>query len=135
MDEKNYSAMKFFTPVLPFPLGPEVLVLEKDMDFPAGELIPPVLLAPAARALYDLAAAMKAKNLPRFPRIDKVPPCRWQRQGIYLTKDVKGEEYTVLFRRFLEAGFLLPPSPEEPAILPFSMSPGEEAKLAQLLTS
>jgi len=130
----DYSTMKIFTPVLPFPLGPEVLVLEKKMDFPAGELIPPVLLAPAARALSDLAAAMKAKTLPRFPRIDKVASCRWQRQGIYLKTETKGDGYAALFRCFLEAGFLLPPSPAEPAILPFSMSSGEEAKLAQLLT-
>ena len=141
-------------PVLPWPLGPAVLVLEKEMEdtFPAGELIPPVLLAPAARAFYDLAAALKAKkpnsgqaenrrlknNSPRYTKIEKVlKNSPWRRQGIYLSLEAGTgrEEYAVLFRRFLEGGFLIPPSPAEPAILPMSMSAGEESKLAELLTS
>ena len=134
----------FFTPVLPWPLGPEVLVLEKSLEnsFPPGELIPPVLLTPAARSLYDLAAALKTKALPRYPKIYKAlglsmgdDSCRWRRQGIYLTTETSGAEYAALFRNFLEGGFLIPPSPEEPAILPLSMSDGEEAKLAQLLAN
>ena len=136
-------------PVLPWPLGPEVLVLDKSVEasFPAGDLIPPVLLAPAARALYDLAAVIKNKPLIRYPKIEKVlgsskeeksaeekpAACRWRRRGIYLTTEAEGEEYAALFRNFLEGGFLIPPSPEEPAILPLSMSPGEESKLAELL--
>jgi hypothetical protein len=38
-----------------------------------------------------------------------------------------------LRRRFLEGGFLIPPGPGEPLILPGLLSPGEEAKLAALL--
>jgi len=147
-----------FIPVLPWPLGPEVLVLGKDMEdsFPPGDLIPPVLLAPAARALHDLAAALKTfapdRGLPRYPKIDKAlgktPPDvsgadvrrnQWRRlghsPGIYLTTETGGEEYTMLFKKFLENGFLIPPSRAEPAILPLSMSPGEESKLAQLLNN
>jgi len=129
-----------FIPILPWPLGPAVLVLDKSMEasFPSGELIPPVLLAPAARALYDLAAALKTftQNRLRYPKIEKVlKESLWRRQGIYLTgeADMDTEEYEALFQRFLEGGFLIPPSPKEPLILPFSMSPGEESKLAQLL--
>jgi hypothetical protein len=133
-------------PVLPWPLGPEVLVLEKGMDasFPAGELIPPVLLAPAARALYDLASALKApgQGRQRYRKIEKVLGGQnaetgiWSSRGIYLTvkPDVEIEKYEALFRRFLEGGFLIPPSPEEPVILPSSMSDGEESKLAELLS-
>ena len=135
-------------PVLPWPLGPEVLALEKSLDasFPAGELIPPVLLAPAARALYNLAAAIKApgQNRLRYQKIemalgnqkaDRKGGSPWQQNGIYLTveQDMKMEEYKILFLRFLEGGFLIPPSPLEPLILPALMSKGEEAKLAELL--
>jgi len=138
--------MKIFIPVLPWPMGPEVLVLDKSMEdsFPSGELIPPVLLAPAARALYDLAGFMKTKTLPRYPKISKAlsqdksngsDAVVWRRQGIYLTTETKGEEYAALFRKFLEGGFLIPPSPAEPVILPLSMSGGEESKLAQLIVS
>ena len=134
-----------FVPVLPWPLGPAVLVLANGMEesFPAGELIPPAMLAPAARALYNLAAALKtfgpACGKPEYPKIRKALGGQggglWRRQGIYLAaKPGMGREaYEALFRRFLEGGFLIPPSPEEPALLPLSMSSGEEAKLAELL--
>jgi hypothetical protein len=39
------------------------------------------------------------------------------------------------FRRFLAAGFLLPPVPDSPLILPGEMSKGEEAALAAVLNS
>ena len=137
-------------PVLPLPLGPEVLVLEKSAEasFPTSELIPPVLLAPAARALYDLIAVLKAKNQNRgqYLKIEKVLREQkpgglksgggfWRRQGIYLTLApcMEREEYAALFRNFLEGGFLIPPSQLDPLILPPSLSPGEESKLAALL--
>ena len=135
-------------PVLPWPLGPEALVLEKSLDasFPAGEIIPPVLLAPAARALHNLAASLKepGQGRQRYRKIEKVlaeqksgtslSHAQWQRQGIYLTAtgDIS-EKYEEMFQRFLEGGFLIPPSPDEPIILPASMSDGEESKLAELL--
>ena len=146
MREQGAGSMKIFIPILPWPLGPEVLVFESSMEdsFLPGELIPPVLLAPAARALCDLSAVIKTNTFPKYQRINKIfavpngtgpVSCRWQRQGIYLTTETAGEEYAALFRNFLEHGFLLPPSPAEPLILPFSMSDGEESKLSQLLVN
>jgi hypothetical protein len=41
----------------------------------------------------------------------------------------------VLFRQFLEAGFLLPPVPSQPVILPGELSPGEDAKLTSVLSA
>jgi len=132
-------------PVIPCPLGPAVLALDKSLEasFPQGELIPPVLLAPAARALYDLAAKLHSPDRQRFYRIEKAiagagpaddPKSGvWQLRGIYLTTWVDSEKYAELFRSFLEAGFLLPPSTSEPAILPSSMSKGEETRLTELL--
>jgi len=132
-------------PVLPWPLGPAVLALDKSLEasFPQGELIPPVLLAPAARALYDLAAKIRSPDRQRFYRVEKAiagagagenpESGLWQRRGIYLTTRVDSEKYAELFRSFLEAGFLLPPSASEPAILPAAMSKGEETQLAELL--
>jgi len=132
-------------PVLPWPLGPAMLALDKSLEayFPQGELIPPVLLAPAARALYDLAAKLRNPDRRRFYRIEKALAGAkqdngsksgvWQLRGIYLTTRVDREEYAQLFKSFLEAGFLLPPYAGEPAILPSSMSKGEETHLAELL--
>ena len=133
-------------PVLPWPLGPSVLVLEKEMEasFPAGELVPPVLLAPAARALYDLTRALKdpgsKRSVKSFPKIEKAlgqPPggSIWRTRGIYLTvePEMDGEKYGIMFMHFLDGGFLIPPSQGEPLILPAAMSSGEESKLAELL--
>jgi len=122
-------------PILPWLLGPAVLALDKSLEasFPQGELIPPVLLALAARALYDLAAQIRNPGRQRYYRIEKAINGVWQRRGIYLTTRVDSEKYAELFRCFLEAGFLLPPSASEPAILPAVMSKGEETQLAKLL--
>jgi len=122
-------------PVLPWPLGPSVLALDKNLEasFPQRELIPPVLLAPAARALYDLAAQIRNPSHQRYYRVEKAISGVWQRRGIYLTTGVDREKYAELFRGFLEAGFLLPPSASEPVILPAIMSKGEETQLAKLL--
>jgi hypothetical protein len=113
---------------------------------PPSQLISPVALAAAARSIHDLLARPERGTL-RFPKIDRAlkKSAIWKRQGIYLTfvegentTDVDREKtapgnYTVLFKRFLEGGFLLPPSPEDPVILPGELSPGEEVKLAALL--
>ena len=134
-----------FTPILPWPLGSEALVLEKDMEasFPFGDIIPPVILAPAARALYDLVKAMKAPGHGRqqYRKIEKALGAQktqaglWRRQGIYLIVEqgIDKENYKEMFLSFLEGGFLLPPTPEQPAILPAFMSDGEESKLARLI--
>jgi hypothetical protein len=148
-------------PVLPWALSPLVLAADKSLEacFPAGDLIAPALIAAAARAVYDLIAADKeqgkgasgkagaaSRGNPPFRRIQKalaLPGCVWRRQGIYLSYaadlDVEGirrgpvDSWARLWKRFLEAGFLLPPDPRDPLILPGVMSPGEEAKLAGLL--
>ena len=140
ISDSSQKEARILIPVLPWPLGPEALVLDKDMDasFPVGEIIPPVLLAPATRALYDLLAAIKdGSRISRvYPKIEKaIKGGPWRRRGIYLTIEIEadGEKYANLFRGFLEGGFLIPPSPAEPLILPASMSDGEEAKLAGLL--
>ena len=137
--DDNYLST-ILAPVLPWPLSPAVLVLDKGMDssFPPGELIPPVILAPAARALYDLTAVVKAFSTKpvREPKIEKaIKDSLWRRRGIYLTikQDTGEAEYAALFKHFLEGGFLIPPSKREPVILPREMSKGEEAKLAELL--
>jgi hypothetical protein len=107
-----------------------------DISLPPAELLSPVLLAAATRGIYDLiAAAPDRANLP-FSRVaDALKNSPWQGRGIYLDlrEPPSPETWTVLFRRFLDAGFLLPPVPGQPAILPGVLSPGEEAKLAALL--
>jgi hypothetical protein len=102
---------------------------------PENDMLSPVLLSTAARSIYDLLASPERAK-PKLPRVVKaLKTSRWQRHGIYLSlKDkLTMEEWAMLFREFLEAGFLLPPFPAHPLILPGELSVGEEAKLAMLI--
>ena len=125
------------------PLGLCALAIKNDFappPLPPGDFLPPVLLAAAARGIYDLIAAAAERANPAYRRVEKAlnnphASFRWQRQGIYLTPEQprSNEEWAALFRRFLDNGFLLPPVQSHPVILPGILSPGEEAKLAVLL--
>jgi hypothetical protein len=133
-------------PILPWAFSPIVLVLDESLDkrFAPGDLLPPVILATGARAIYDLIAVGENGGRPEYNKINKAlaKGSAWQRQGIYLyRKPANHEEDSVahnnwpdLWKHFLEQGFLLPPSPKEPLILPGIISPGEEAKLTSLLS-
>jgi hypothetical protein len=130
-------------PVLPWPLAPWVLAPEAALEdrFPPSDPIPPAVLAAAARSVYDLIAAGNGGGRPVYPGINRAlygtSAGPWRRRGIYLTR--QGEDaadgWEDLYRRFLAGGFLIPPGPAEPLILPGALSPGEEAKLAALLRS
>jgi hypothetical protein len=108
-----------------------------DCPFPPSDLVPPALLAVLTRGVYDLIAAGPGRGRCPYRKlraaIDNSP---WERRGIYLSLRERPdpETWAGVFRRFLAAGFLVPPEPEEPLILPGALSPGEEAKLAALLT-
>jgi hypothetical protein len=133
------STYPLIIPILPWPLAPELLVLDRSMDgqFPTGDIIAPAILAAAARAIYDLLASPERGN-PKYPKIEKAltnPRHPWKREGIYLAygANIDMNFWETLWKQFLEAGFLLPPAPDDPLILPGILSPGEETKLAALL--
>ena len=102
---------------------------------PAGDTLPPLLLAVAARGVYDVIASPQRAN-PSLPRVAKaLQNSRWERNGIYLTlkNETNADEWTTLFKQFLDAGFLLPPNQCHPLVLPGELSDGEDAKLAGVL--
>jgi len=125
------------------PLGLCVLAMQNGYEhasLPTGDFLPPVLLAVATRGLYDLIAAAQGdapeRANPVYRRVDQaLKNSCWERRGVYLSlkQTPSGEEWEALFRRFLDNGFLLPPVPSHPLILPGVLSPGEEAQLAALL--
>jgi hypothetical protein len=124
-------------PVLPLPLGPRVLAPESGLEsvFPPSNLSPPLILAALTRSIYDLIAA-RNRGRPHYKRItESISRGAWRRRGIYCiyTENLTDESYALLFRRFLEGGFLLPPVRDQPLILPSGLSAGEEAQLAKLL--
>jgi hypothetical protein len=120
-------------PVLPFAAAgaPAAVCFaaEPPDDFPASEPVSPVLLAGAARCLYDL----RRYQLPDWYREDLLGGARgWRQRGIYLRAEFGAERYEEVFTRFLESGVLLNPCYPGPSILPAEASPGEAAKMMQL---
>ncbi|AEF85958.1 conserved hypothetical protein [Treponema primitia ZAS-2] len=133
---------------LPWPGAPLVLALPTALlatlpEFPAllatqlpAQLLSPAILAAATRGIHDLIAASPARGRVKYPRIEQaLTASPWQQRGIYLyyRERLEDEEWSGLFRQFLEQGFLLPPSQDQPLILPGILSAGEETKLAGLL--
>jgi hypothetical protein len=59
----------------------------------------------------------------------------WRREGIYFWRNPLPPlpDWEQTFKHFLAEGFLIPPNSDEPFILPFEMSGGEEQKLARAL--
>jgi hypothetical protein len=143
--EDPLPAAEILIPIVPLPLAgaPCPLIIDRTLEarFPTSsqDLISPAILAAAARGVHDLIAALPVRKARGFPRVLKaLRQSPWRRRGIYLTREtipgVPGAEtYAALFRCFLEKGFLLPPSPRYPLIIPGELSPGEEAALAGLL--
>jgi len=135
------AAHRILSPVLPlpWPCRPIVLVLAPGDAgaFPPSDLLAPVVLAGAARAVHDLAAALPVRRLRAFRSIETVLSASpWARNGVYLRlRDPRdAERYDAYFGYFLSAGFLLPPRPSSPLILPAELSPGEAASLARALS-
>jgi hypothetical protein len=122
---------------LPFGLCVVASESESLMEIlPPGDILSPVLLAVAARGIYDILSSPRRAK-PALPRTAKVSRQKtgWRHGGIYLYLKEKPafEKYAALFHKFLEAGFLLPPVPCQPLILPGELSAGEDAKLAAAL--
>ncbi|MDR2479433.1 MAG: hypothetical protein LBD48_08995 [Treponema sp.] len=120
------------------PLGLCVLALDPAFEavLPPDDLLSPVLLAAATRGIYEIIAAAPERVKDAYPRIGKaLCQSSWQRRGIYLfpARNTDPGTWPALFCRFLDSGFLLPPGPAYPAILPGELSPGEETKLAALV--
>ncbi|GHT94791.1 hypothetical protein FACS1894141_2180 [Spirochaetia bacterium] len=137
-----FDETPILVPVLPMPWAPKVLALTPSLSqaFPDGDLISPVILAAAARSIHDLVAVTPGRGTVPYHKLSRaLKKSPWRHRGIYLYhahffgNGQDREAYAALFRRFLENGFLLPPDPAQPLILPGELSPGEEAKLAGLL--
>jgi len=130
---------------LPWPSAPVVFLLSGSVakSFPASAFISPLLLSALSRSLADLLGSKKRRAADTLELLPKTAGALhtaseqglWARRGIYVNAGLqeKREDYAALFNRFLKAGFLLPPDPAFPIILPGELSLGEDATLAALI--
>ncbi|WP_304241765.1 hypothetical protein [Gracilinema caldarium] len=129
-------------PLLPFawPESVAVLVLSPSMasQVPSSDLLSPVFAEYAQRAVYDLIKTQQEAPVLRVSKVLRSlsGSSIWKGSGLYWYADprLSAEKYEKLFLNFLQEGFLLPPDPADPLILPWSLSPGLEVKLAKLLS-
>jgi hypothetical protein len=135
----NLLPLTSYRLLVPHPLAPPVLLVDGRLDaaLPSGGLVAPALLAVSTRAVYDLIAVVN-RGAVCFRKVEAVltrPDCPWRQAGIYLTYRDRPtpEAWAQIWKAFFAGGFLLPPTPDDPLILPALMSSGEESKLAALL--
>jgi hypothetical protein len=129
-------------PILPVPRAPAVIVCDKNFSdkYPPAGFVSPLLLAAATRAVYDLLACPE-RGFMRLRLIKKTfeqPETQknWRLEGIYIypaRKKNAANDWDTYFRGFADGGFILPPGPNEPLILPDELSKGEESALSELL--
>jgi hypothetical protein len=125
--------------VLPHSLAPVALVSRPQSDdtsVPSHiQGLSPVILALTTQAIYNvLRCPERGTTVPG--RVDEaLADGPWTRTGIYarLKERATDEDWTRIFRRFLDAGFLIPPTQRDPLIVPGELSPGEEKALAECL--
>lgn len=127
-------------PILPYPgPGAPVVLLPPvggEALFSPPDPVSPVVCAVAARAVADLLFRYTLRTAASCCRaIAAVVGTPWVRRGIYLHREDELFlfRYDLQFQRFLQAGFLIPPDPRLPLILPEELSPGEDEALARIL--
>jgi len=130
-------------PLLPLAWPEEVAVLllsdAAAPHFPPSELLSPVFAEYAQRAVHDMVRALEQAPKVMLPKTQQglLNSSIWKGFGVYwwyaATASTQND-YEKLFREGLERGFLLPPIVTDPLILPWSLSPGLDVKLAQLLS-
>ncbi len=131
-------------PVLPFPGGfaPRVVaVASEGPELPESDPVSPLLLAGLERMVLALGddprndgslcwpepQLPQRKGKRRAPAWGELESALWHRRGPYLAWAADEDElgYDSVFRRFLEAGFVLSLCPDEPSIIPGWCAHGE----------
>lgn len=135
------SSADILLPVFPcaWTGSPKILLLEKAVSerFPPSDLVSPVILSVFIASVYGLIR-FSGEGAADYGSLEKeLAGTPWRRRGIYLFRqDMDNAAGEKLFFRFLEQGFLFPPSVNLPLILPArkeALSPGELGALVELL--
>ena len=120
-------------PRLPCPgvLAPGVLLFTNAADAEAAgeDIVPPLSLACASRALSEFDRFAVTYNEGLWRKVDRRLKPFFERSGPFLYARAKGESYGDFFRAALGVGILFSPDPERPSIIPGDFDDGELAAL------
>ncbi len=139
LNAADAAPLRVAMPRLPCPalLAPAVLLIKEDEEAAAaiGDLIAPLALAAAHRALVELDRFELEYAEPLWKRTDRRLAPFFDRRGphLYPRSAKGGSSYEELFVAALGAGVLLSPDPDFPSIIPGDFDDGELAKLARAL--
>jgi hypothetical protein len=117
------------------PIPDDIICRDFPLRLPYSQYSSPVILALTTRAIYDFLHDPE-RGAVAFRRVNEaLANGPWRREGIYVfpKERVTDEEWSRGFERFLKAGFLIPPTTQDPLVLPGELSPGEEKALAGCL--
>lgn len=96
------------------------------------ERFPPALVAAAARAVYDLIAAIKVRQEKDFFIYDKVLTKFFERRSCWLRPKVPQEKYDDFVLACLDAGVLVNPDYNADSLVPFGADKGVLKKMGEI---
>lgn len=97
-----------------------------------SERFPPALVAAAARAVYDLIAAIKVRQEKDFFIYDKVLAKFFERRSCWLRPKVPQEKYDDFVLACLDAGVLVNPDYNADSLVPFGADKGVLKKMGEI---
>lgn len=130
----DYSSIKniIFAPPLPWTNNFFVLATnDLDAELPS-EAFSPALLGAAARAIYDLIAALKNRQEKDFFIYDKVLTKYFERKACWLRPKIPQEKYDDFVLACLDAGVAINPDYNSDSIVPFGADKGVLKKMGEI---
>lgn len=127
------AAMPLFP--CPAPYSPVALLFRElaAAELAASELVSPLCLAAASKALHELDRFSGSYNEELWRRTDRRLSAFFERSGPYLYAKTGPSGHSAFFRAALGAGVLVSPESGLPCLVPGDFDDGELAKLASAL--
>lgn len=97
-----------------------------------GDSFPPALLAAAARATYDLIAALKTRQEKEFFIYDKYLTKFFERRACWLRPKISQEKYDDFLLACLDAGVVVNPDYNADSIVPYGADKGVLKKMGEI---
>ncbi|MCX7787371.1 MAG: hypothetical protein N2442_06720 [Spirochaetes bacterium] len=123
-----YPQFPLVIPILPFPgaFAPQPLLIGDSFpreELPSDDPVSPVLAATLVRTVWHLIRVSRIA----LPKWEEWEVYGWNLISCYGIPQFKHSQYQKIFTAFLERKILIPPTPEDPLILPMDWSKGEKA--------
>ncbi len=110
---------------------PTIVLTKKPLSYGGSYPPSPLILDGFIKAIAGLNRVGESLTLSQ-DLIEAVDTLGWKRVGPYVQVPFTGEDYQNFKSLMVSSGFIVPPSPENPLILPWDISAGFENRLISL---